>query len=104
MVCQDYTPPDGYVPNMSNPLLDHQYTPQNDLVGPNREIVPFLACGDLSHYDSDQSYPLEIAGHSPYVYHEPTQMPISPPYKTAVQMKRSNQLNTTITSDTPQQE
>ena len=60
VVCQDYTPPDGYVPNMSNPLLDHQYTPQNDLVGPNREIVPFLACGDLSYYDSDQTYPLEV--------------------------------------------
>ncbi|KAL4593160.1 hypothetical protein GN956_G27004, partial [Arapaima gigas] len=24
-VCQNYCPPDGYVPNMSNPLLDHCY-------------------------------------------------------------------------------
>lgn len=25
MVCQNYCPPEGYVPNMSNPLLDHSY-------------------------------------------------------------------------------
>lgn len=25
MVCQNYCPPEGYVPNMSNPLLDHCY-------------------------------------------------------------------------------
>ncbi|MGH0137657.1 UNVERIFIED_CONTAM: hypothetical protein FKN15_071613 [Acipenser sinensis] len=25
VVCQGYTPPEGYVPNMSNPLLDHCY-------------------------------------------------------------------------------
>lgn len=30
----------------------------NLLVGPNRIIVPFLACGDLSAYDSDQTYDL----------------------------------------------
>ncbi|GCC48749.1 hypothetical protein chiPu_0032660, partial [Chiloscyllium punctatum] len=25
VVCHGYTPPKGYVPNMSNPLLDHCY-------------------------------------------------------------------------------
>lgn len=25
VVCQNYTPPKGYIPNMSNPLLDHSY-------------------------------------------------------------------------------
>lgn len=25
VVCQNYSPPEGYVPNMSNPLLDHSY-------------------------------------------------------------------------------
>lgn len=33
---------------------------QNNLVGPNRTIVPFLACGDLSAFDSDQTYPLDL--------------------------------------------
>ena len=31
---------------------------EDELVGVNRFIVPFLACGDLSGFDSDQSYPL----------------------------------------------
>lgn len=25
VVCQNYSVPEGYVPNMSNPLLDHSY-------------------------------------------------------------------------------
>lgn len=25
VVCQNYSPPPGYIPNMSNPLLDHHY-------------------------------------------------------------------------------
>ena len=32
----------------------------NMLEGPNRVIVPFLACGDLSGFDSDMTYPLEV--------------------------------------------
>ena len=44
---------------MINPLLDHKYTDFNQFTGPNRYIVPFLACGDLSAYDSDKSYPLK---------------------------------------------
>ncbi|MGH0129829.1 UNVERIFIED_CONTAM: hypothetical protein FKN15_039788 [Acipenser sinensis] len=33
VVCQGYTPPEGYVPNMSNPLLDHCYA--SALVSPS---------------------------------------------------------------------
>eukprot|EP00729_Bicosta_minor_P019233 gene19233-23686_t len=44
VVCQDYNPPPGYIPTMSNPLLDHKYnTSFNTLTGINRVIVPFLA-------------------------------------------------------------
>ena len=32
----------------------------NNLEGVNRIIVPFLACGDLSGFDSDKTYPLEV--------------------------------------------
>ena len=32
----------------------------SELSGVNRVIVPFLACGDLSSYDSDMTYPLEV--------------------------------------------
>nr|XP_033779302.1 putative tRNA (cytidine(32)/guanosine(34)-2'-O)-methyltransferase isoform X4 [Geotrypetes seraphini] len=60
-VCRGYAPPDGYIPNMSNPLLDHCYDVDfNQLQGPNRIIVPFLACGDLSAYDSDRTYSLQL--------------------------------------------
>lgn len=32
----------------------------NSLTGVNRCIVPFVACGDLSGYDSDMTYPMEV--------------------------------------------
>ncbi|RUS91682.1 hypothetical protein EGW08_000508 [Elysia chlorotica] len=95
VVCQGYSPPEGYIPNMSNPLLDQQYDVEfNTLEGPNRVIVPFLACGDLSGFDSDMTYPLELeAGKSTYSYLEPTQSPINPPYKEACQLRRSDMLS-----------
>lgn len=94
VVCQNYSPPDGYVPNMSNPLLDHHYDVDfNTLEGVNRVIVPFLACGDLSAYDSDKTYPLQLKGGKEYKYHEPTQSPINPPYKEACLLKRSDKLS-----------
>ena len=74
---------------MINPLLDHKYTDFNQFTGPNRYIVPFLACGDLSAYDSDKSYPLNLgAAKEAYKYHEPVQKPIDPPYKRALAEKR----------------
>jgi len=89
VVCQNYQPPKGYEPSMINPLLDHKYTDFNQFTGPNRYIVPFLACGDLSAYDSDKSYPLNLgAAKEAYKYHEPVQKPIDPPYKRAMAEKR----------------
>ena len=61
VVCEDYRPPEGYVPTMTNPLLDHQYSDLDQLSGPNRVLVPFLACGDLSGYDADLTYPLKVS-------------------------------------------
>ena len=95
VVCEDFSPPKDFVPlPLSNPLLDHHYSEQggkNELVGINRMIVPFLACGDLSGFDSDQSYPLpnsnprlsssEQSLIDDYKYHEPAQKPINPPYQ-----------------------
>ena len=84
VVCRKYRPPEGFRPTMTNPLLDHSYTDFNQLEGPNRFIVPFIACGDLSAYDSDMTYPLE----QDYKFHEPAQKPIDPPYKAALAQKR----------------
>ncbi|XP_030048267.1 putative tRNA (cytidine(32)/guanosine(34)-2'-O)-methyltransferase [Microcaecilia unicolor] len=92
-VCRGYAPPDGYIPNMSNPLLDHCYDVDfNQLQGPNRIIVPFLACGDLSAYDSDRTYPLQLEPGKEYTYLPPTQPPILPPYQEACFLKRNNLL------------
>ena len=94
LVCQNYKPPEGYEPTMINPLLDHKYTDFNQFVGPNRYIVPFLACGDLSAYDSDKSYPLNLGAE--YKYHEPVQKPIDPPYKTAIAERRGEDIETQL--------
>lgn len=92
VVCQGYDPPEGYEPNMMNPLLDCSYDVDfNQLTGINRVIVPFLACGDLSAYDSDMSYPLNLDGKE-YVYHPPVQTPIHPPYEQAVALKKKGGL------------
>jgi len=92
VVCQGYAPPPGYVPTMMNPLLDNHYDVDfNQLTGPNRVIVPFLACGDLSAFDSDKTYPLNLDGKE-YVYHHPVQSPIHPPYEQAVALKKKGGL------------
>jgi hypothetical protein len=66
--------------------------------------VPFLACGDLSGWDADRSYRLELpdsqqqqqgTGQPPaaaagaYVPLEPVQKPMAPVYRTAVEQLRS---------------
>lgn len=61
------------------------------LEGVNRIVVPFMACGDLSGYDADQTYPLTTSSEEKeYQSLSPTQEPINPPYKTACLLKKSN--------------
>ena len=55
--------------------------------------MPFIACGDLSGYDADQTYPLTTSsGEKEYQSLSPTQGPINPPYKTACLLKKANSL------------
>jgi len=98
IVCQNYSPPEGYVPTMVSPMLDHHYGilficllmgAGDEMIGPNRVIVPFLACGDLSGYDADQTYPLQLNDEE-YKHITPSQPPINPPYKQAMELKRNN--------------
>ncbi|KAK7993747.1 hypothetical protein PG989_007128 [Apiospora arundinis] len=56
-------------------------TPEKDDV---RWIAPFIACGDLSAFDSDASYRLP-PGH---VSLDPVQPPTAPPYKRALEMRK----------------
>ncbi|XP_047017841.1 putative tRNA (cytidine(32)/guanosine(34)-2'-O)-methyltransferase isoform X3 [Ictalurus punctatus] len=64
----------------------------NQLEGPNRVIVPFLACGDLSAFDSDRTYPLQLDSEKEYEYLPPTQPPIRPPYQQACHLRKNNLL------------
>lgn len=92
-VCQGYDPPEGFLPDLTRPLLDHAYNSDfNQLDGPSRVIVPFVTCGDLSAYDSDRSYPLDLDDGSEYKYTPPTQPPIAPPYQEACRLKKHGQL------------
>ena len=87
VVCQDYAPPAGYTPTMMSPLLDHRYGQHScsALEGVNRVLVPFVACGDLSGYDADQSYPLAEGASCA----APVQAPIRPAYHTYKEQRRA---------------
>ena len=60
------------------------------LEGPNKVYIPFLACGDLSGYDSDRSYPLPKVADGTYKSLDPVQPPIAPPYKRALELKKAS--------------
>jgi len=60
------------------------------LEGPNKVYIPFLACGDLSGYDSDRSYPLPKVDGGTYQSLDPVQPPIAPPYKRALELKKAS--------------
>lgn len=93
VACKGYSPPTGYTPTMANPLLNNHQNPDfNSLEGVNRFVIPFLACGDLSAYDSDQTYRLQTDDGKAYLSLPPTQAPINPPYKTACYLKKNNLL------------
>ena len=89
MVCEGYSPPEGFDYKDLYKLLEKAGGRSVDLdcssawlEGPSKLILPFLACGDLSGYDADQSYPLDTE-HSL----APVQPPIAPPYRTAMELE-----------------
>ncbi|KND88162.1 putative tRNA (cytidine(32)/guanosine(34)-2'-O)-methyltransferase [Tolypocladium ophioglossoides CBS 100239] len=67
-------------------VYDETYDENDDTRGNARStrwIAPFIACGDLSAFDSDASYQLP----EDHVSLDPVQPPIAPPYKRAVEMR-----------------
>lgn len=66
---------------------DQQPQPQklsNKFAMENRWIPSFIACGDLSAWDSDASYTLP----PDYVNLDPIQPPTAPPYRRALQLRK----------------
>ncbi|CUS13728.1 unnamed protein product [Tuber aestivum] len=55
-----------------------------------RYIAPFIACGDLSEFDSDATYALPEVDEfgQKWKSKDPIQPPTAPPYKTALEMRR----------------
>ena len=51
-----------------------------------RWVAPFVACGDLSAFDSDASYKLP----EDHVSLDPVQPPTAPPYKRAIELRRAH--------------
>ena len=97
VVCEGYRPPADFIPSLLNPILDKSYDTASGpsrLTGSNKVLVPFVACGDLSGFDADQSYPLQLDGEEEYKYHKPVAPPITPPYMDAVRRDRGSFLLT----------
>ncbi|KAF6167549.1 hypothetical protein GIB67_031750 [Kingdonia uniflora] len=98
-VCENYSPPEGFNLKDLHHLLEKVGTPSEAddlecssgwLEGPNKVFIPILACGDLSGYDSDHSYPLPtIVERCSYQSLDPVQPPIAPPYYRALEMKKA---------------
>lgn len=80
VVCRQYSPPEGFDPKLLTPYLDISNKDFSTLSGINRVIIPFIVCGDVSAFDSDTTYPLQLEGEKPYKYMSPVQPPISLPY------------------------
>ncbi|KAF3925443.1 hypothetical protein ABW21_db0203373 [Orbilia brochopaga] len=100
VVCENYAPPMRFEPSLENPIWTGP-TKQEDVEAqiaevslenaPNgRWVAPFIACGDLSEWDSDATYQLPETDENGVkrVSRDPIQPPTAPPYKTAIEMRR----------------
>ncbi len=83
-VMANHSPPHTYLTHTTH---THTSAQENEVVGPNRVVVPFIACGDLRGFDSDTTYVIEDS--SAYRTLPPAQPPIKPPYQTALDIKHS---------------
>lgn len=96
IVCQGYKPRPGWKPEIMNGVSTVDYFEKmgirpglaKDLsTQPEERVVaPFVACGDLSEYDSDATYTIDKSTQALSL--DPVQSPTAPPYKTALELKR----------------
>lgn len=62
VVCENYSPPNGYIPQMIDPMItDVKIVAKQTDSNVNKCIVPFVVCGDLRNFDSDMSYSLGVS-------------------------------------------
>lgn len=113
IVCEGFCPPKDFVPSLENPLgagkkitgvadvkrtqpyrkvrqdgiteLELGSDDEDDKEKDHRWIAPFLACGDLSAFDADATYSLP----NDHVSLPPVQPPTAPPYKKALELRKT---------------
>eukprot|EP01059_Diplonema_ambulator_P009820 TRINITY_DN19800_c0_g1_i1.p1 TRINITY_DN19800_c0_g1~~TRINITY_DN19800_c0_g1_i1.p1 ORF type:complete len:295 (+),score=111.01 TRINITY_DN19800_c0_g1_i1:33-887(+) len=84
IVCQGHSLPKGYNPIdvLINPMHNALYDSlSSEATGDTRKVIPFIACGDLSAYDSEQAHAADTAL-------DPVAPPVDPPYKEALDLQR----------------
>ncbi|CAI2348739.1 unnamed protein product [Caenorhabditis sp. 36 PRJEB53466] len=95
VLCLDFSPPEGFVPSMKKTTLDG-----TDPTTISSDVIDgFITCGDMSGWDSEKSYPLDIDIGFPigatnedkkrYEFKDVVQPPTEPAYKQALEMKKS---------------
>ena len=104
VVCENFTPVPGWTPSVGESMKTHEARSVSDKQTRSvredgvveisfrdeeqdlkRWVAPFLACGDLSAWDSDATYKLP-EGH---ISLPPVQPPTAPPYKEAIERRRA---------------
>lgn len=102
IVCLGYRPRPGWNPKLDltksteeffedagigkSYILENMDLPESE----ERDITPFISCGDLNEGDSDATYSLNSSADKRNL--QPVQMPTAPPYKRALEMKRKGDL------------
>uniref|UniRef100_A0A1B0CC00 Putative tRNA (cytidine(32)/guanosine(34)-2'-O)-methyltransferase n=1 Tax=Lutzomyia longipalpis TaxID=7200 RepID=A0A1B0CC00_LUTLO len=91
VVCKMYNPPEGFVPQMINPMIDNvKLLTEQTESQVNKKLIPFIVSGDLRHnYDSDMSYNLSVNTDGQYEWKDAVQKPICPPYEEIIEMTRT---------------
>ncbi|KAG5518437.1 hypothetical protein PMAC_002832 [Pneumocystis sp. 'macacae'] len=98
VVCENFSLPEDYKPDISTPFQERKNPDMS-------YIVPFVACGDLSAYDSETTYVFDTDNSTSLDAIQPpigkTYLTIfstlinrilAPPYKRAIEMKRKGEL------------
>ncbi|GMH39404.1 hypothetical protein BSKO_07302 [Bryopsis sp. KO-2023] len=86
VVCQNFTPPPGLNNTILRSLLagaSQEYSLGGESLA-TRQLVPFMACGDLSGWDADRNYDLEEGKE----ILDPVQPPTDPAYKEAIKLEK----------------
>eukprot|EP01084_Bolivina_argentea_P194428 333592_1 len=106
IVCTGYNPPNDYLPNMNilqfnkfdnitKGIDSNNYYDKNKFN--HKKTILFVACGDLSAYDSDSNYPLinnKNNTSNSYDFITPLQPPTNPNYKHFMSLKQNQVFNT----------